>query len=699
MALGRLLERLFVQVRADLSQLSGDLAQGVGQTRTATQQMARQWETVSTSIENLNADLQRGLITQGQYMSQMNRHASQVAALSGNYREAQRQVHNYAASLQRAAAAIPAATRVRPMQNFGRSAGMARMQVMNLGFQLNDIGQTLATGMNPLTVMIQQGSQILQIYAGQGGVRAAFGDLSRILLGLGKRLWPIAAIAGGFAILQREINKTSETTVSFMDTFTAVFQVLWRKVVPFIEGPLSWLQEKFGEVLDFIGTWFPRIMNGIIRIMVIAVRSIGAAWDLLPDLWHDTWTLIKNFAIQAVEDIINFVTQDMVAGMVRGVQLVINAFKFAFESIKIVWGQFPDIMADAIGGAVNFVVDGVEKMVNGAIDGINKLLQGLQAIVDFVGADRALEFFGFSGTLPTISEQDLSQWRMDVGNAVGETSGEIAAAAGRIFRENWLEEAARIDPTDLSGHMDAYRNAYGELGRRINQIITESMGTDFMGDFFDEVRTQAIENALRRVAEGVEDIGGAAQSAADEIEDMMEKLEEGLTTAADNLAEVFGNAFERLAETGRFTFRDFVQDMNRLIIKSTSELLQQELSNLFQSLATSRGGLGSLFSNLFTGLFGGGNFFGARARGGVEMPWRNFVAGEEGPELIEQDGPAGARRVSTAGRTAAMMSQGGQSPIVVNQYIQTPDVEGFRQSQGQIAARATMFLARGRRNQ
>ena len=57
-------------------------------------------------------------------------------------------------------------------------------------------------------------------------------------------------------------------------------------------------------------------------------------------------------------------------------------------------------------------------------------------------------------------------------------------------------------------------------------------------------------------------------------------MKEGLEKAADNLAQVFGNAFERLAETGRFTFGDFIRDLNRLIIRSTSELLQQELSNM-----------------------------------------------------------------------------------------------------------------------
>ncbi len=391
------------------------------------------------------------------------------------------------------------------------------------------------------------------------------------------------------------------------------------------------------------------------------------------------------------------VTQDLLQGILRGVDKIIQSFIFAFEAIKIIWSQLPAIMQDAISGAVNFVMEGVEKMVNASIDGINKLIAGLNALMEFVGADKALELFGFGGTINPLDSTDLSQWRMETGSALTDTAAQLGEAAASTFNREFLAGVVKVPEVDFSTSLGVGRNAWAELGRQISEIMNEEINTDFMGDFFDEIRIQAIEKAMARVAAGVEDVGGAASRAAEEVNKLMEQLEEGLTTAADNLAQVFGNAFERLAETGRFTFREFVQDMNQLIIRSTSELLQQELSNLFKQLATSQGGLGSLFSNVFAGLFGGGLSF--NARGGTVMPWQDFVAGEEGPELVTQDGPSGARRVKTAGQTAAAMRGQGGSPIVVNQYISTPDVEGFRQSQGQLASRATMFLARGRRNQ
>lgn len=697
--IGRLIERLFVSVRADMTDLSRDLSRGMAQTRTATNSMAMSWNQVSTKVDELTRSLDRGKITQGRYTSEMNRLVSTMKVVAGSYREAQREVWGYASAAQAARRAAVPAFDTRPVQAFTRSAGQARMQMMNLGYQLNDVGMTLATGMNPMTVMIQQGSQIIQIYSGQGGVSQAFKDLSRLLGGLARRLWPLAIIAEGFGILTREINKTTDVTVSFMDTTKAVFQAVGRYIWQLIDKPVHALKDAFNVVLDFIAEWFSKVMNGIIGATIAAVRIVGATWELLPDLWHDTWTAIKNTTLEVTQAIINFVTQDMLQGVVRGLDKMLQSFIFAYEAVKIVWQQLPKLMKDAIGGAVNWVVSGVENMVNGAIEGINKLISALQSLIDFVGANKAMEFFGFSGQLPTISEQDLSRWRMEVGNSLNDTTAQLGKAAARTFNTAMLEGIVQLDPTDLSGSMKAYRNAFDELGRQINEILADSMDFDYMGQFFDNIRTQAIENALARIAAGMEDVGGAAERAAEKVRKLMKDMQEGLKTAADNLAQVFGNSFERLAETGRLTFGDFIKDLNQLIIKSTSELLQQELSDMFQSLATSKGGLGSLFSNLFTGLFGGVNLFGARARGGVEMPWRNFIAGEEGAELISQDGPSGARRVKTAGQTRHMMQQGGRAGPNITMIVQTPDVESFQKSQSQIASRMGMFISRGQRNQ
>lgn len=679
--IGRLIERLFVQVQADLSQLSGQLNQGVAQTQAATAKMAQSWSSVNTQVQALQVQLQKGIITQSQYLSQMNRLASSATTLAGSYRQAQQQVFGFATAARQAAAAMPALVNPAPVHRFTRSLGQSRMQMMNLGYQLNDIGMTLSTGVNPMTVLIQQGSQIMQIYAGQGGVRAALGDIGNILGGLGKRLWPLAILAGGFGILQREINKTSSVTVSFGDTVAAVFQVLGRYIYPFIEGPLNDLMSGFSAVIDFIAEWFPKVMNGVIAAGIAMVKIIGATWDLLPWLWDDAWTAIKNTAIDAFEAIANFVTQDLVNNILKGVNRIIQAFSFAYEGVKIIWSKLPDILKDAIGGAVNWVVEGAEKMVNVAIEGINKLIAGMQSLMDFVGADKALELFGFSGTLKPLDSADLSAWRMQTGTAINDTAGELGALAGRVFNQNMMGNMASIDPLDLSGQKGASHNAFSELGRRIGKIVGQAFqGTDYMGKFFEDVKAQAIVNAEKRVAAGLGGIGSAAGRAAEEVKSLMDQLQEKMVTAADNLAGIFGNAFSTLAEEGKVTLGSLFDEVKKYAVDATSRLIKEQLSLVFQQML--KGSLGTLGGNFFSWLFAGNSTSPktpGRARGGVEMPWRNFIAGEEGAELISQDGPSGARRVMTAGRTAAILagSAGGaqamvNTRVVVNNYSGAP---------------------------
>ena len=54
-----------------------------------------------------------------------------------------------------------------------QSAGQQRAAIQNLSFQLNDITSSLLGGASPFTVMIQQGSQVSQIFQGSGGIIGA----------------------------------------------------------------------------------------------------------------------------------------------------------------------------------------------------------------------------------------------------------------------------------------------------------------------------------------------------------------------------------------------------------------------------------------------------------------------------------------------------------------------------------------------
>lgn len=168
--------------------------------------------------------------------------------------------------------------------------------------------------------------------------------------------------------------------------------------------------------------------------------------------------------------------------------------------------------------------------------------------------------------------------------------------------------------------------------------------------------------------------------------------------------------------------RSEMQDLSRLADSFGTKLVTslagavvhgRKLSDVFRGLALSMANqalssalrpLGNMVGNLFSGLFANasGNVVSAGriqpfAAGGiinspVMFPLRGGTGlmGEAGPEAIMplargRDGKLGVR-----------MGGGGGATVTIN--ISTPDLQGFRQSQGQVAAMVARAVARGQRN-
>lgn len=85
------------------------------------------------------------------------------------------------------------------LKSVGDGSRLASYQVVNLGYQLNDVVVGLAGGQRPLTVLLQQGTQIAQVFAGSGmGVGGVLKELGRIVLGL---VSPTTLLVAGLAAI------------------------------------------------------------------------------------------------------------------------------------------------------------------------------------------------------------------------------------------------------------------------------------------------------------------------------------------------------------------------------------------------------------------------------------------------------------------------------------------------------------------
>lgn len=212
----------------------------------------------------------------------------------------------------------------------------------------------------------------------------------------------------------------------------------------------------------------------------------------------------------------------------------------------------------------------------------------------------------------------------------------------------------------------------------------------------------------------------------EDLDVQVSALDENLG-AASEMAATFNSEMARVRETFASTGQDVAaldrglsRGLNRAIRGAVIEgdSLSVSLENLAETMVNSvfnaalrpvTDQLGGLVSQGVGGLFGGllgfadgGSFAQGRvtpfASGGIVggptfFPMRGGTGlmGEAGPEAIMPlargaDGKLGVR------------TQGGGGDVRVVMNISTPDVEGFRRSQAQIAAQVGRAIGRGNRN-
>jgi len=158
-----------------------------------------------------------------------------------------------------------------------------------------------------------------------------------------------------------------------------------------------------------------------------------------------------------------------------------------------------------------------------------------------------------------------------------------------------------------------------------------------------------------------------------ELEEEFDLMQE----AGDVLFNNLTSAVDTFIETGKFSFKDFA----RSVISDLSQIGQtQFLTNPINSF------LGGIVESIIPGFempaLNEGGSFTVGGTGGVD---KNVVAFK-------------ASRGERVDVTPAGKNTGGSSSTNVVFNITTPDVEGFRRSETQMAARAQRMIARGGRN-
>lgn len=169
-----------------------------------------------------------------------------------------------------------------------RSTRLHAHQIQNLGYQVNDVVISLASGQRPMTVFMQQGAQIAQIFGpGQGGLttilKEIVGMVGRFAIAIKGPLAGIGLLVGGIFSLRNEARSLYD--MKLQDEFkqyaenadeAAKITITWGDAMSGALGAISQIiGDVFGPTLDAAG-------NGILVVFGPAFEGMveGARWGI-----------------------------------------------------------------------------------------------------------------------------------------------------------------------------------------------------------------------------------------------------------------------------------------------------------------------------------------------------------------------------------------------------------------------------------
>ncbi|MBR9837025.1 MAG: hypothetical protein GYB50_03920 [Rhodobacteraceae bacterium] len=426
-------------------------------------------------------------------------------------------------------------------QQMSRAARGGTLRMQQMFYQVNDIGVSLAGGMNPFLVMAQQGTQIAQIYGfGNGGVGGIFRDLGGLVRGVATRV-PIltAAVAlGSIAVagLRHEINETSDITVSFGDTALAVFQVIGRGIYDWIEPAVKKISGWFDVAWDAVVVGVKWVGNAIINGVKIAIDGISTSVNTIPDMFAVAWEGAKSVMFYALND------------MLRGLQDFLSK---AATGLNDVFGtnlSGPDLSGIATdmnkrGNDAYVAMDQAKGRISSAWDGFS---------------DRSAETWNedpMGDFYDAVREQAIKNARKreeddkKKGGAGGGKSAEKDAAADLI--ESLKQELAVLRETDpvkkqMLEYSEELADATAEQRAEVEKLVTT---LDLAKNGWE-----AVGRSLATYAEDAKRVG----------DDIGDALVSGFSSAEDAIAN--------FVDTGKFEFSDlvssFIADLARLAARS-----------------------------------------------------------------------------------------------------------------------------------
>ncbi len=587
-------------------------------------------------------------------------------------------------------------------------------QLTNLQFQMQDIGVSLASGQNPFTVMMQQGSQIVQIFGPGTGVlgalKAVGGGLVTFLtnpLNLALLGFSAATAAAGylFSIITGPGEDANETLEEQ-------------------EGHITRIAEKYGDAIPLVRGYADEIERANEEAEIAAGRAaaIERAWsdarqgfDEMFFDFIDIFSLLQTAGdYQALSGLQSAFWE--LEGAVKenrataeDARAVHDALMAAFRTtgipaLEALAGKFDDLAAAIARANAESNQIGRELSGNVAAAGV---LASLQSELDALGkTEEQLRI-----------ERELREANVDASSAEGLA---IAAKVREIFAETAAQkEAAAAEREAESARRAALARSSAETERARQAVadLIESLRTEIeIAEESDPVQKELIRLRGQMAAATAEERaeierliaarielanadggdGGLFGKAIDYLKDFAEKSGTAADLIKESIAGAFSSAEEAVGQfvrTGKVEFASLVTsmlaDLARLAVR------QAVLGPIANWLGGMLGGGGGILASILhdggvAGRGGMGRMIPAMAFAGARRMHDGGLPGlgpDEVPAILQT-----GERVLNRRETREYESGG----TTVNIYAR--DAESFRRSRTQIAvdiSRAVAFGSRG----
>lgn len=508
----------------------------------------------------------------------------------------------------------------------GDASKLAAHHSQNLFFQLQDVFVGLTSGQQPMTVFIQQGSQIGGIMAqAEMGIK----DVAKAILDMAK--------SAAVAVLTNPILLAAAAAA------VAAF-IAFKSFQSSVED--SGALKEYAKSLGLTA----KEMEDLGPVGITAMDVIKGVWKTISDGLglQRVFSAIGTFFSQLFSGIAE-TAFELTAGLY-------GVFVGTYRGIIRVWDMLPAAFGDLVISAANATIRGLERMINLGIDAINKLVTQANRILSL------LEMPTLSLVpkidIPEIQNQYAGAANRAAGAFVGEIRNATAQARstmvsiGGTISDNIIGAAQDRLATSAAGIIDdraekAVKDKAGQAGKDAGEKLAEefaktvvSMQAEINVYFSkaDEDRMKAIIAAdLKELEQTMVELSRFSEAQAAErarlIRENLKTAQDGAQMIADVIGGSIGEGIKQLSDVLTKNFPDFMSSVGKAF---------DGIKNTFNDLLS---GLGTSLKEL--GAFAAVGGAAARATGGSALGGSiggalGGVAGEAFKQLGKFGGPLGA---------------------------------------------------------